>query len=216
MTYVAWAALYEGTTDKQYFDILIPRIMEELVRSRGTRNVTVPPQPAIDFRRQSNDKVAEEICRNGDAYHLVFIHADTGGRALEGNLDARSIAICEAAHSICNWPPERCIKVSPRHELEAWALADSRAVCDSLGYSGTPASIGLPADPAAAERLVDPKAVLLEAVKQVRGTRRPISTSQVLPTIAQRQDLAELRRLAQFRNLESSIADGLRSLGAIA
>jgi len=132
------------------------------------------------------------------------------------SLHARSQAICEAAHAKCNWPPEHCIIVAPRHELEAWAIADGAAVCDSLGYNGSPASLGLPATPTAAERLPDPKSALAAAVKQVRGSRRPISISQLLPTIAQRQDLAELRRLAQFRALENAIARALRSLGAIA
>lgn len=215
MTYLAWAVLYEGSDDKQYFDVLIPRIMDELVLNRGTRHATVPLQPVMDFRRGSTESVAIEICENREAYHLVFIHADTGGRALEQGLAERSAAFCDAANKLCNWPPERCILITPRHELEAWAMADGSAVCDALGYRGTPASIGLPASPAAAERLADPKSALTEAVKRVRSSRRPIDTSQLLPTIAQRQSLVELRRLAHFRSLEDAISRALVSLGAI-
>src|SRR5690349_2471111 len=124
MTYIAWAALYEGSDDKQYFDVVIPRIMDELVLTRGTRNATVPPLPAIDFKRGTVGEVAKEICDNREAFHLVFIHADTGGRGLQNGLAGRSAAFCQEANSLCNWPPNRCILVTPRHELEAWAMAD--------------------------------------------------------------------------------------------
>lgn len=215
MTYLSWAALYEGPSDSAYFEVLIPRVMEEMVRAYGTRNSTVPLAPAIVLARKSVAEVAKEACDARHAFHLVFIHADTGGRALEGNLASRSTKYCEAMHDLCEWPPARCIPIAPRHEIEAWMLADAEAVTDALGYVGSPNSIGLPAGAPQAEQLNDPKAVLAAAITQVRGRRRRVDVKQIAAAIAQRQLLTKLRRSRSFVDFEAKVHNALSDLGAV-
>lgn len=216
MTYVSWAAHYEGTTDQLYFDVLIPRVMEDLLLTRGTRNSTVPAAPALMFKRGSNEAIAKELCASQTSFHIAFIHADTGGRNLAAGIDARGAGVCEVAHALCNWPADRCVVVAPRHEMEAWLLADPSAVCASLGYGGTPASVGLPPNAQAAERLVDPKATLTSAITQVRGRRGHLTAVQLFPAVAQRQSLDALREAPSFRNFEAKVAVALHSLGCLA
>jgi hypothetical protein len=157
MTYVSWGVLYEGNTDAAYFDILIPRIMEEIILARGTRHSTIPATSAIRLRRGSVEEVAHEACAAKEAFHLVFIHADTGGRHLESDLGERLDAHCQAMQSLCDWPPARCVTIAPRHETEAWVLTDPQAIASALGYRGPPVAIGLPQSPAQAERLGRPE-----------------------------------------------------------
>jgi hypothetical protein len=214
MTYVSWAVLYEGDTDAAYFNVLIPRLMEDLAVA-GTKLPTIPTTPAIRLKRDGPRKVAEEACAASDAFFLVFIHADTGGRHQAKGLEQRGEAYCNEMRERCGWSSDRCIVIAPRHETEAWVLADADAVTATLGYNGTPNSIGLPATGDQAERLVDPKAVLQQAVAQVRGRRRPIELSQVFPAIAQRQDLGALRRVASFRRFEDSLRTALDDLGCL-
>ena len=215
MTYLSWAALYEGASDEAYFEVLIPRVMEDIIAGRGKRHSTIPPTPAIRLKRDAVDVVAREASNARDAFHLMFIHADTGGRKVETALEARSGRCCEAMHAMCDWPPVRCITITPRHETEAWVLADPDAVTASLGYVGSPGSIGLPADANEAERLVDPKAVLAAAVNQVRRRRRPFSARQMFPAIAQRQSLAKLRAATSFATFEIDLLAALADLGSI-
>lgn len=215
MTYVSWAALYEGATDQAYFELLIPRVMEDMIMLRGTRHSTIPPAPAVRLRRGTVDRVAQEACTARDAFHLVFFHADTGGRALEADMAERSARYCEAMHAVCNWPLVRCVTISPRHETEAWILADPQAVTAALGYLGSPDSIGLPGDANQAERLSDPKAVLAEAMVQVRGRSRRLDVKQIFPAIAQRQSLAKLRQARSFAAFEASLLAALADLGCI-
>jgi hypothetical protein len=118
-------------------------------------------------------------------------------------------------HALCNFPPSRCIAVAPRHETEAWMLADPDAVVTAFGYAGTPASIGLPASPREAERLGDPKAVLAEAMTSVRGRRRRPDIRQIIPAIAQRQSFDTLRQTRSFASFESSLRTALADLGCI-
>lgn len=154
--------------------------------------------------------MAKQACDARDAFHIVFIHADTGGRSLEAQIANRSRAYCQAMHARCNWPPARCIIISPRHETEAWILADPEAVASALGYVGPPASIGLPAEAREAEHLVDPKAVLNAAANQIRGRRRPFEIRRLFPAIAQRQSLAP-RQTQSFAMFEADLAAALVS-----
>jgi len=215
--YLAWAAFYEGGSDRSYFDELLPRLLEEIARTQGSRSITIPANPAISLGQNGRtiEAVAAEICDTQEAFHIVFVHADTGGRALAAGLSNRSAAYCRAANELCGWPCDRCIVLAPRHETEAWALADPTAVTEALGYTGLASSIGLPADAAAAERLGDPKAVLAQAAEAVRGRRRRDSSSQLLTTIAQGQDLAALRQSPSFVQFENRLRVALVSVGCL-
>jgi len=161
------------------------------------------------------EKAAQEACTARDTFHLVFIHADTGGRAIEAYLQERSLRYCEAMHALCDWPPLRCITISPRPETEAWILADPGAVTAALDYRGSHTAIGLPGDANEAERLSDPKAVLAAVVSKVRGRRRVYDGKQIFPAIAQRQSLLTLRKARSFGAFEASLQAGLADLGCI-
>lgn len=215
MIYLSWAALYEGATDQAYFDLLVPRLMEDVVLTSGIREATVPLAPALRLKRAAVHVVAAEACKARDAFHLVFIHADTGGRNIAASLDQRSSAYCEAMNSLCDWSLVRCVPISPDHETEAWILADPLAVTAALGYRGSPVEIGLPANAMDAERLADPKDVLRTAVGRVRGRRAPLDLKHIYPAIAQRQGLHHLRQANSFVLFESRLKDALGDLGCI-
>lgn len=217
MIYLSWAALYEGSTDHAYFSVIIPVLMEELVRCHGTCEAVVPQTSAVQLGRSGRtlEAVASEICQEEAAFHIAFIHADTGGRALEAGMAYRSDDYKAAAHALCGFPPERCVIIAPRHETEAWILADLDAVANALGYRGNLATLGLPSNAQEAERLVDPKAVLRSAIVSVRGRRASIDIQQIIPAIAQRQNMEHLRRSRSFRDFEEALANALRSLGCM-
>ena len=204
MTYLAWAVMYEGESDAAYYNVLLPRLMEDLVLA-GTKLPTIPTAPAIRISRSTVDQVAQEACDASSAFHLLFIHADTGGRGVANGIADRSSAYADAMAACCGWPKVQCIGIAPGHETEAWILADPLAVTATLGYSGAANTIGLPNGAVEAERLQDPKATLREAIQQVRGRRKPVDLAQVFPAIAQRQRLDELRRAPSFRTFEANL-----------
>lgn len=219
MTYVSWAAFQEGNSDTLYFEVLLPRLMEEIVTVDGIRHSDIPAAPAIALgkRSRSVDDVAAELCEAKDVFVVAFIHADVGGRNLEGGIEARSLAYCRKAFELCEWPPSRCVTVTPRHETEAWVLADPEAVINALGYNGDPRVIGLPGDAKAAEELADPKATLEAVSRQVSGRRRkPAKVAQLYPAIAQRQSFVALRASESFRAFEARLRNCLADLGCIA
>ena len=219
MTYVSWATFHEGPSDALYFDVLLPRLIEEIITMEGVRHSDVPSSPSarLGANGRSIDTVANEACANKKAFEIVFIHADTGGRALEANLPARADSYCKCMNEICEWPQARCVTVIPRHETEAWILADPLAVIGALGYRGSHIGIGLPANAAAAEKLVDPKATLAFAISKVVGSRRRSSgLDKLFPAIARQQDFQMLRKSRSFLEFERRLRVALASLGCIA
>ena len=85
MTYVAWTAVYEGATDAAYFDVLIPRVMEDIIFTHGIGNSDIAESPAVRPQRDTIDAIAKYTCDNKMVVDLVFFHADTGGHGLVDN-----------------------------------------------------------------------------------------------------------------------------------
>lgn len=215
--HLPWASCYEGSSDRAYFDILLPRVMEEITLADGVRPVVIPISPALYIGRSNREvnAVADEICVNKECFHLLFIHTDSGGRGVVARVEQRGEAYCGSAQNQCHWPPERCVVIVPRHETEAWVLSDPVAVLDALGFRGRPEDLRLPADAMEAERLVDPKATLDEALRMVRHRRAYRGSSDLFTTIAQRQSIDQLRRSTSFQEFETKLRRGLSSLGCV-
>ena len=215
---MSWAAFHEGPSDGFYLEVLLPRVLEDILARDGTHNSDVPLVPAIrlGLNGREIEEVAAEICGAQEAISIVFIHADTGGRALEAGIASRSKAFCDRCGEICEWPPERCVTITPRHETEAWILADPHAVTGALGYNGDFRRVGLPEGATQAERLVDPKATLSDALASMTGRRRKArAVDQVFAAIAQRQSLEALRRSRSFQTFETRLRTALANLGCI-
>ena len=216
--YLPYALFCEGSSDFAYLEVLIPRVIDDLVCDRGRLQVDVPSAPAFRLGQsgRSVDAVAQEACDKREAFLLTLIHADTGGTNQAQTLDSRSVAYCAKIQEVCGLPPARCVLVCPRHETEAWALADPAAVLDALGYKGPATDLGLPKDAREAESLPDPKDTLRMAVARARGrARQRRDASAVLPGIAQRQSMDALRGAPFFRRFEESLVAALQDVGAL-
>ena len=215
--YLAYALFCEGPSDFAYFEVLIPRLIDAIVSDLGILPVDRPDTPTLRLGQPDRtvESVAMEACRAKDAIHLAFIHADTGGRSQEGVVDARSTAYCRKMHEICDFPQPRCVLLRPRHETDAWVLADPTAVLEALGYRGSAADLGLPDNPGEAERYQNPKSCLDSALRRVTNNPRRQART-LLPAIAQRQSIAELRRSASFSDFESRLETALQDLGILA
>jgi hypothetical protein len=115
MIYICWAAMYEGEMDAHYLNALIPRVMTDLVLRYRAADSIITDTPAVRLSRGSVEDVAEETCKARGAFHLVFVHADTGGRNVEADLSSRATAYYEAMRKRCNWNPVRCVMITPRY-----------------------------------------------------------------------------------------------------
>lgn len=214
--YLAYALFCEGASDYSYFEILLPRVIESIVLGVGRVPVEVSEPPAVRLGRRGRgvDEVAAEACARREAFHIVFVHADTGGRSQLAKVGYRSSAYCERMHELCEWRSERCVLLRPATMTESWALADPPAVLETLGYRGTPSELGLPVDAEQAEDHPNPKICLDSARRTVRGTRRSRGDA-LLPAIAQRQSIDALGRSKSFQEFEFSLQRALLDLGVL-
>lgn len=214
MRYLSWAVLYEGHSDALYFDALLPRVISDIVAREARETIEVPDGPAVKLGREgrSISAVVKEACASREAFEVIFVHADTGGRALEQGVGARADAYCHELNSECDWPTERCVTITPRHETEAWLLADATAVAGALGYAGSPQDLGLPLGARDAERLQDPKRALAGALEQISQRRRAHHLETLFSSIAQRQELQILRQSRSFSDFEGRLRHSLKAL----
>lgn len=210
--YLSWATFFEGGTDDQYFNVIIPKILEEILRTRGRRPYDVALAPSVEFSRYSREfeVAAQKICEREQEFHILFLHADTGGRALENQIHNRRESLVRLCTELCQLNERRFVFLSPKKELEAWALSDPKAIATALGVRQL-VDERLPASAVQAERLDDPKALLHALVSA--QTRR--GSPQILVRIAQEHDLAVLRRLPSFKAFEESLCNALTDMGCL-
>ncbi|WP_372524228.1 hypothetical protein [Alteriqipengyuania sp.] len=189
--------------------------MNDLILQNASRRVDVADFPAIKFGRSGKavEDVAREICEGSEAFDFLFAHADTGGRAQQATATARAMAYANAAADLCGYPVDRCFPILPKKEMEAWALTDASAVCQSLGFAGDFRNLGLPSTPRQAEALADPKLTLRQAIAHVKRRVRPSDPSRLLASIAQIQDLARLRQCASYLQFENALGNQLNADG---
>ena len=92
--YLAYALFCEGSSDYSYFEVLLPRVIESIVLRAGRVTADVPERPAVRLGRRGRtvDEVAAEACDQREAFHIVFVHADTGGRGQLAKVGYRSDA----------------------------------------------------------------------------------------------------------------------------
>lgn len=213
--YLSWAAFYEGRTDASYFNVLIPRMLEEVLRVDGRRPYDVGLAPAVQFgiAERDFDKISNEICDRQQEFHIIFVHADGGSGAQLKEIASRREALIVMATEKCGFQHELFVPLTPVRELEAWALLDVSALKTALGISALPSSVPYPSSAKAAEALTDPKATLQAIINSV-GRRRS-NPHSVLVRIAQEQDLNRLRTAASFREFEKCLRQSLHHVGCL-
>jgi hypothetical protein len=197
--YLSWALFAEGNSDLEYLTALAPRVLEDILQREGTRPVDVPNTGIIlGSRGRKIEEVAAEACDAQNSFHLLFVHADTGGRALERGLNSRSSMYVAAMNARCGIRVDRSVIIAPRRETEAWILGDRDALLSALGFRDPRNELGLPLDAAVAERLPDPKAVLNAAVDTIYDRRQTAKRYFSFGPIALRRDLRALRSSDSF------------------
>ncbi len=211
MTYISWALYVEGNTDGEYFGSLIPRLIEDVVRTSNGPVAEVPEQPVEIYgpNARAFDFVASEVCRGRDAISLFFVHGDMGGANLAQNVASRTSQLCEMICERCEFCCLRCIPIKPRKETEAWCLVDLCAVRSAFGLSANYQFANIPDRATEIERLDDPKRVIKDIISTVGSGGRSATRRFPFARVAQHQNLARLRLLPSFLEFDRSLRKAL-------
>ena len=212
MRYLQRGLAAEGVTDHLFLRPLLLRVVDWIVLRDRLYDVEIPEiQPVLPGGRPVNDPAAVSEVLKRELIHLdlVFYHSDAKGNPQKAYKER--VGVVDAGGVVV-------VGVVPRHETEAWIIAQPGMVAASLGV-GVP-RLGVPITscrPGDVERDQDPKATLRSMLAGAAGggRRRVRRVEDLLGVWAQRLDLDALTRLSQGRQLVDDTTAALRGLGVI-
>jgi hypothetical protein len=215
MRYLALGLFAEGASDQQF----LQRIIYRAVHQKAVEIHHAPVEVQESFVRGESFKSEQRAERIFEAFgkhleqgaiNLLFIHAD-GDNDADRARDER-VAPCVARIEDEQFTARFAIvPVIPVRMTESWALADVAALQSTLGTTCSANDLGLPDHVLSSiESQADPKA-LLRVVMQRSGAQRGLRREPSIPTgLADRTDLANLRKLTSYAHFEDNIEKGLR------
>lgn len=175
----------EGNSDWEFLEPLLNRLIAACV-PEGTG---ISPE-RLGRAERAAITVASTICRahRSRAIDMVCVHRDAESATRADSVRVLVCDSCAEAEAMCGFPAARCVPLVPMRCIEAWALADTNALCNVFGVRALP--------PEWSERLRspettrEPKAALRDLQAEIRGRRGFL---QPLGTIAEVADFATLR-----------------------
>ncbi len=215
MTFITWGLYVEGPTDAEYLKVLVPRVINHLLLQSDGPLTAVPDSPAHTFGipRLDLDRIAAKVCEGSEAFHILIVHGDTGGRALAQQVENRTCSLCDRIEAACEFQRSRCVVAAPNRETEAWTLADISAVRRVFGFTETAPMEGLPARPTQVEHIPDPKKATQDFLQEVTQGFRRKKPRWPFENIAQEQDISLLLQVPSFRRFSDDLTEALRGLG---
>lgn len=216
MNIISWAMFVEGSTDREYLGVVLPRVIEDIAfHSERGSEAQVPEQPVNVFglSRRDFQTAAELICKAKDAFVILFVHGDTGGRGQQTTLADRTSALCKRVNDLCSFDTDFCIPVTPMQETDAWCLADRVALRAAFGLREGHQFSQLTGDPRDVEKIRDPKEVAYSIANEVIGGRRRSRVRFPYAAVAQAQDLEVLRQLSQVQEMYGRVRHALSKVG---
>ncbi|NNJ12764.1 DUF4276 family protein [Chloroflexales bacterium ZM16-3] len=219
------ALAVEGPTDERFFQPLLQRTADDLLRQRGigTTDVLDPVvrrfPPDIATQAEGILWLAQQFAGS----QALAIHMDADAPSVERAMRERytpGLLLVEAARAAGTDVCRHLIPLIPVRMLESWMLADGLTLCAIIGTDEDTQSLGLPAVPHQVERIPEPKRVLAEAVRQAFGTnrrrqRRAHDLSQIHESLGRRIRLHQLRRVPSFLTFEAALASAFVELRLI-
>ncbi|HZO71055.1 MAG TPA: DUF4276 family protein [Ktedonobacteraceae bacterium] len=166
-------ALYaEGPSDNRFLPPIIQRTAERLIVLYGQRTVDVL-EPVIVPRQKglSCDTGILNAARHACGYHALIVHADADD---ETSYSAKTHRIRPGFKLVLDSNEQVCkdlVPIIPVQTIEAWMLADYKALQETIGTDMSPQNLGLPARPALVEADANPKRTLQEVINRAIAAR---------------------------------------------
>ncbi len=211
------ALFAEGPTDRRFLAPVLRRATEDMCLREADDIVEIGDVLQLQSHAQTGGtdrgtRILEAAREAGDAYGLLFIHADGGGdpdSAVRERVDpAARLVASDLAR-----PRVGIVAVVPVRETEAWTLVDGDALREAFGTLLDDSGLGIPARSRDVESLPDPKQSLDRAFGKVVGARRrKKKAADFLDAIGERVQLTHLRALPAFQRFERDLRAALLAL----
>lgn len=220
MTTLVLAFYGEGSSDNRFLPPIIQRTAERLIARHGQRTIDVLEPVIVPKQQESAHATCILKAANyAHGYHALIVHADADGRTSEV---ARTQRIQPGFDLVSRNNGQVCkhlVPIIPVQMIEAWMLADYRALQETIGTDMSPQDLGLPPKAALVEADANPKRTLQEVISRAianrtqRRRRFEFGTRQ--EALARRIDLDTLALVPSYREFVNELRSILTILNFI-
>jgi len=219
MAYLRAGLFAEGKTDYNLLLPLLRRLIEQLCREEARGIVEVAEVEGLDAPgpHRPPDR-ATRILEAARGFWggpcILFVHADGGGDPERSAREQVAPAMKRIAEELQGGA---CVAVIPVREIEAWALTDGDALRRAFGTTLGDEALRIARRPRDVERLPNPKEDLRAAYEAATGPsrRRRETVGNFYTRIGESVDLAKLREVGAFQEVEQSLREALRGFGLL-
>ncbi len=225
MSMLVMALAVEGPTDERFFQPLLQRTADDLLRQRGigTTDVLDPIVSRFPPDSETHAQGILWLAQQFTGYQALVIHMDADAPSVERAMRERYTPGLQLVHAARAAGMDVCrhiIPLIPVRMVESWMLADGLTLCTVIGTDEDAQSLGLPAVPHQVEGIPEPKRVLAEAVRHAFGAnrrrqRRANDLPQIHESLGRQIRLDQLRRVPSFVTFETALASAFVELRLI-
>jgi hypothetical protein len=227
MSYPIIALSVEGISDTRFLVPLVRRLVIDIFLAHN-ESVPQPDIELIDVPKDPDRVLHAALLATH--HDILIVHADCDTRSL---LETRQQLFepgkdkVEALRPVSTQPLPELVALLPKHEIEAWILADTEVFLNVLlkesGTSKNKQELKLPAHITEAETMASPKERLKEIVRlsvehsprRKRDKLKSVVEQVLYIEIADYVRLTVLEQLESYRIFKEELTDALRKLNYI-
>lgn len=211
----------EGTTDYDFLPSVIQRTAERVLADHGREEVDTNIQ-AVQLPGEQRRDRGESIvhaARYAVGYHALIVHADADGpdakRALAERFYPGYLLVQHVSERIC----KQVLPIIPIQAIEAWLLADYRALLEEIGTDMRARDLGLPERARQVEAIARPKERLKQAVGRAFAERsrhqRSSDISFLYEPMGNNISLERLGNVPSYQKFKNDLMETLISINII-
>lgn len=211
----------EGPTDHDFLPPVIRRTAERLLAGYGRGEVETDVRVVQLFSEQRRDRGESIVhaARYAVGYHALIVHADAdepnSQRAWDERYYPGYLLVQQVNERIC----KQLLPIIPIQTIEAWLLADYRALLEEIGTDMRARDLGIPERPRQVEGISRPKERLKQAVRIANDERsrrhRSTDISFLYEPMGNNISLEKLGNVPSYQKFEEDLTKTLIDINII-
>lgn len=211
--------IYEGITDKKFFNSVIERSITDILFQYSTKDVEIV---LIPFETLGNSFVKQslhaiETGRKENSIDIFFIHSDADDVTNETVMKYKFQPLLKAIADDNNIVECSIIPIIPVQMTETWLLADFELFANEVSTVKTKSQLNLSGNP---EEFTNPKLKIIESLRIINNERpkkrrKDLVISELYQILGQKLEINNLKKLKSFQDFYNQSFDVLKKIKLI-